>query len=65
MKCFGKFDIQEYRDKALYGVTLEPLELALLTGQETLTLERSILGYQVPFPQQRYLFPGQYVAKGP
>jgi len=35
------------RDKALYGVTLEPLELALLTGQETLTLERSILGYQV------------------
>jgi len=35
------------REKALYGVTLEPLELALLTGQETLTLERSILGYQV------------------
>merc|ERR1719370_396886 len=35
------------RDKALYGVTLEPLELALLTGQETLALERSILGYQV------------------
>jgi len=35
------------RDKALYGVTIEPLELALLTGQETLSLERSILGYQV------------------
>jgi len=35
------------REKALYGVTIEPLELALLTGQERLTLERSILGYQV------------------
>jgi len=35
------------RDKALYGVTIEPLELALLTGQETLSLDRSILGYQV------------------
>jgi len=35
------------REKALYGVTLEPLELALLTGQETLSLERSILGYEV------------------
>ena len=41
------FDNQEFRDKALYGVTIEPLELALLTGQETLSLERSILGYQV------------------
>ena len=40
-------DNQEFRDKALYGVTIEPLELALLTGQETLSLERSILGYQV------------------
>ena len=54
--------MQENREKALYGVTLEPLELALLTGQETLTLERSILGYQVPLPPYtQYLFPGQYV----
>ena len=44
---FRMFDNQEFRDKALYGVTIEPLELALLTGQETLSLERSILGYQV------------------
>ena len=44
---FGMLDNQEFRDKALYGVTIEPLELALLTGQETLSLERSILGYQV------------------
>ena len=44
---FRMFDNQEFRDKALYGVTIEPLELALLTGQDTLSLERSILGYQV------------------
>ena len=46
--------MQENREKALYGVTLEPLELALLTGQETLTLERSILGYQVHPPSPRH-----------
>lgn len=48
--------IQEHREKALYGVTIEPLELALLTGQERLTLERSILGYQVPFPSNYISF---------
>ena len=47
---FRMLDNQEFRDKALYGVTIEPLELALLTGQETLSLERSILGYQVLLP---------------
>ena len=52
----GKHDIQEHREKALYGVTIEPLELALLTGQERLTLERSILGYQVPFPSNYISF---------
>ena len=38
------------RERALYGVQLEPLELEEVTGLEEMALERSLLGYQVPPP---------------
>ena len=38
------------REQALYGVLLEPLQLSLVTGVDNLSLERSVLGYQVWSP---------------